>query len=121
MPDALQRFKADFFKALAHPVRIKILETLRDGGKSVMEMQSILGIDQSSVSQQLSVLRVKGLITADKAGTSVYYRVCDPLLFDLLDVARRMFNNQLTGQQSLLSQLEREEDLVVADRMGTSP
>lgn len=106
MPDALQNFKAEFFKALAHPVRIKILENLRDTEKSVTELQALLGIDQSGVSQQLSVLRAKGLIIARKNGTSVYYSVKDPLLFQLLDVARAIFNNQLIDTKTMLSQLE---------------
>ena len=106
MPDALQTFKAEFFKALAHPVRIKILENLRDAEKSVTELQAILGIDQSGVSQQLSVLRAKGLIVARKNGTSVYYSAKDPLLFQLLDVARAIFNNQLIDTKDMLSQLE---------------
>src|SRR5689334_219757 len=106
MPDALQNFKAEFFKALAHPVRIKILENLRDTEKSVTELQAILGIDQSGVSQQLSVLRAKGLIVARKNGTSVYYSAKDSLLFQLLDVARAIFNNQLIDTKTMLSQLE---------------
>jgi DNA-binding transcriptional ArsR family regulator len=106
MPDALQNFKAEFFKALAHPVRIKILEKLRDSEKSVTELQTLLGIDQSGVSQQLSVLRAKGLLVARKNGTSVYYSVKDPLLFQLLDVARAIFNNHLIDTKDMLSQLE---------------
>jgi ArsR family transcriptional regulator len=106
MPNTLQTFKAEFFKALAHPLRIKILEALRESEKSVTELQNILECDQSGVSQQLAILRAKSLITARKNGTSVFYKVHDPLLFDLLDVARAIFNNQLIDTKDLLSQLE---------------
>ncbi|HEX2916290.1 MAG TPA: metalloregulator ArsR/SmtB family transcription factor [Chloroflexia bacterium] len=110
MPDSLQNFKAEFFKALSHPIRIKIIEALRSGQKNVSELQTILGLDQSSVSQQLSVLRAKGLIVASKTKTNVFYTVKDPLLFDLLDVARAIFNQQLIDTRDLLSQLEVDDD-----------
>ena len=107
--DPLRQFKAEFFKALAHPARIKILESLRAGEKSVNELQVLLGIDPSSVSQQLGVLRAKNIVEARKVGTSVYYSVRDPLLFELLDVARKIFNNHLVDTRSMLEQLEDDE------------
>ena len=107
-PGALQAFKAEFFKALAHPLRIRILEILRTGDRSVQELQGAVGLDQSTVSQQLAVLRGKNVVRARKQGTTVRYAVGDPLVGDLLDVARRIFNNQLTGSQSLLRELRRE-------------
>ena len=104
----MQAFKAEFFKALAHPVRIHILEVLREGEQSVQELQGALGLDQSTVSQQLAVLRAKNIVRARKEGTTVRYAVVDPGIGDLLDVARRIFNNQLTGTQTLLRALSRE-------------
>ncbi len=106
-PD-LQAFKAEFFKALAHPLRIRILEMLRGGERSVQELQQALGLDQSTVSQQLAVLRGKNVVGARKVGTTVRYALRDPLVGDLLDVARRIFNNQLTGTRSMLLELRRE-------------
>jgi DNA-binding transcriptional ArsR family regulator len=108
MQDSLRNFKAEFFKALSHPVRIKILELLRAGEMSVTELQEQLKIDSSSVSQHLSVLRHKGIVESRKAGTTVYCRVYDPQVFELLDVARRIFNNQLMSTRSTLEQLEEE-------------
>ena len=104
----LQSFKAEFFKALAHPIRIRILEILRAGERSVQELQARLGLDQSTVSQQLAVLRAKHVVVARKEGTTVRYAVRDPLVGDLLDVARRIFNNQLTGTQTMLRELRQE-------------
>jgi ArsR family transcriptional regulator len=109
MPFTLQNFKAEFFKALAHPVRIRILEVLRDSEKSVTEIQSLLELDQSTVSQQLSILRSKSLLQSRKSGTSVFYSVRDPMLFDLLDIARSIFNNQLIDTQELLVLLDNEK------------
>ena len=74
---ALQTFKAEFFKALAHPVRIRILEVLRGSERSVQELQAALELDQSTVSQQLAILRAKQVVTARKEGTTVRYTVRD--------------------------------------------
>ncbi len=104
----LPAFKAEFFKALAHPVRIRILEILRGSERSVQELQAALALDQSSVSQQLAVLRAKNVVTARKEGTTVRYAIRDPLVGDLLDVARRIFNSHLVGTQTLLRELQRE-------------
>jgi DNA-binding transcriptional ArsR family regulator len=106
MPETLRRFKAEFFKALAHPVRIQILESLRTGELSVSELQEKLSLETSNVSQQLAVLRNKNIVASRKAGTSVYYSVRDPALFELLDVARKIFNNHLIDTRSILEQLE---------------
>ena len=106
--DELQAFKAAFFRALAHPVRIRILELLIKGEKSVQELQEALGVDQPVVSQQLAVLRSTNIVTGRKEGVSVRYTVRDPLIGDLLGVARRIFNNHLVGTQDLLRQLQRE-------------
>jgi len=108
MQDALQRFKAEFFKALAHPVRIKILELLRTGEMSVTDLQALLEIEASSVSQQLAVLRGKNIVEARKAGTTVYYSVGDPALYELLDAARKIFNNNLIDTRSMLEKLADE-------------
>ncbi len=106
--NGLQAFKAEFFKALAHPARIRILETLRARERSVHELQAALELDQSTVSQQLAVPRTKNIVRARKEGTTVRYAVVDPQVGDLLDVARRIFNNQLVGTQTLLRELKRE-------------
>jgi DNA-binding transcriptional ArsR family regulator len=104
----LQTFKAGFFRALAHPVRIRILEILVKGDRSVQELQTALALDQPVVSQHLAVLRHQGIIAAEKHGVSVRYAVRDPLVGDLLDVARRIFNNHLVSTSGLLRELHRE-------------
>jgi DNA-binding transcriptional ArsR family regulator len=104
----LQRFKAEFFRALAHPIRIEILEVLLRGERSVQELQDILDVDQPVVSQQLAVLRAKNIVSGRKEGSSVRYLVRDPLIGDLLGVARRIFNNHLAGTQGLLRELRRQ-------------
>ena len=102
MRQPLRRFKADIFKALAHPGRIKILESLHDGEKTVAEIQALLDDEPASASQHLAVLRMKDLVVGRKEGTSVYYSVADPLVFDILDAARELFNNHVTHAQAML-------------------
>ena len=104
----LQVFKAEFFRALAPPVRIRLLEELRGRDRSVQELQDALGLDQPSVSQQLAVLRAKNLVVASKSGTSVRYSVRDPLIHELLATARAIFNNRLVDTQTMLRELRRE-------------
>ena len=104
----LQTFKAGFFKALAHPLRIRILELLVQSDLSVQELQENLGVEQPVVSQQLAVLRANNIVIGKKTGVSVRYAVRDPLVADLLTIARQIFNNQLAVTQVLLRQLRRE-------------
>jgi DNA-binding transcriptional ArsR family regulator len=104
----LQAFKADFFRALAHPIRIRILEALGTGEHSVQELQEALGLEQPIVSQQLAILRAKNIVTPRKLGTTVRYALGDPLITKLLSVAREIFNNHLVDTQSMLKELRRE-------------
>ena len=105
----LQTFKANFFRALAHPVRIRILEILTRGGRTVQELQEALALEQPIVSQQLAVLRNQGIVTTQKEGSSVRYTLRDLLVGELLDVARRIFSNHLVSTRGLLRELQRED------------
>lgn len=113
----LQTFKADLFKALGHPVRIRMLELLRTGEQTVSELQAQLAIDASSVSQQLAVLRNRRLIVGRKQGTSVYYRTVDEQVFELLDIARMMFDRHLLALQAMAE----EDDAGRLDAPGAAP
>ena len=106
--EELQAFKAAFFRALSHPVRIRILELLVKGEKNVQELQAALGVEQPVVSQQLALLRANNIVAGRKEGVSVRYSVRDPLIAELLDTARRIFNNHLVSTQDLLRRLQRE-------------
>ena len=101
-PAGLRQFKAEFFKALAHPMRIRILELLRSGPLSVGQLQDAIGAPASSISQQLAVLRGRNIVATERRGTTVIYTVRDTELFELLDVARRIFNSHLTDTIDLL-------------------
>lgn len=101
----MQQFKAEFFKALAHPLRIRILELLADGDKNVNEIQNLVGSEGSAVSQQLTVLRAKNIVTGTKDGNRVIYSLRDPMIIELLSVARQIFNNHLVDAITMLDKL----------------
>lgn len=101
----ISELKAELFRALSHPARIRILETLSTGEQSVGEMQPEIGIELSHLSQQLAVLRRAGLVASRKEGQSVYYSVKDPLITDLLKVAKQLLISSLTETRDLLADL----------------
>lgn len=98
--------KAELFKALGHPARIRVLELLSEGERSVGDMQPAVGIELSHLSQQLAVLRRAGLVTARKEGTTVFYAIKDPAAVELLAVAKRLLINSLAETRDLLANLQ---------------
>lgn len=100
--------KAALFRTLGHPARVRILELLRDGELSVGRLQEELGIDSSGTSQHLAALRRSGLVESRREGTSVYYRVSDPHVFELLAAGQAIIAHTLNRQQSLLEELAAE-------------
>jgi DNA-binding transcriptional ArsR family regulator len=100
--------KADFFRTLGHPARVRILELLRDGERSVGALQSELGLDSGGTSQQLAALRRIGLVEGRREGTSVFYRVTDEEVFRLLEVARGILGRSIEARQALLEELTAE-------------
>ncbi|MCU1234188.1 MAG: transcriptional regulator, ArsR family [Candidatus Solibacter sp.] len=108
MPDALRRFKADIFQALAHPTRIAIVEMLRDGDLPEGKLIERLGIEQANASQHLSVLRSKQIVVNRKDGNQVFYSLRSPLLIEVLDIMRRYFHAQLTETMAALGEIEKE-------------
>ena len=108
-PQPIHRVKAEFFRVLGHPVRVRILELLRDGERSVGAVQAALEIDSSGTSQHLGTLRKQGVLEARRDGTSVYYRVKDPRTFQLLEVARQILTNHFEDAQAMLGELGRSE------------
>lgn len=106
MSEKLVNFKAEFFKALANPLRIRILDQLRTEELTVSEIRDRLEVELPNVSQQLSVLRAKKLVVGRKQGNNIYYSCSDPSVFKLLDVAKEIFNNHLIDLQETLKDLQ---------------
>jgi DNA-binding transcriptional ArsR family regulator len=97
--------KANLFRVLGHPARVRILEVLRDGEQSVGALQVELGLDSGGTSQHLAALRRIGLVQSRREGTSVFYRVDDERVFDLLSAGRDIISRRLAEQQSILVEL----------------
>ncbi len=108
MSRPLAEIKADLFKALAHPARVRALEVLVEGEHTVGELQPLVGIESSHLSQQLGVLRRAGLVVTRKEGSSVYYSLRDPLVAELLAVAKRLLLTTLAQTHELLAELTAE-------------
>jgi ArsR family transcriptional regulator len=97
---------ATLFRVLGHPARVRILELLREGERSVGALQAELGLDSGGTSQHLAALRQIGLVESRREGTSVFYRVDDERVFDLLAIGRAIITRRLTEQQAILRELE---------------
>jgi ArsR family transcriptional regulator len=106
MPFQPTYFKADFFKVLANPTRIQILDTLRQEEKCVNDIAEWLEIEASSVSQQLAILRGRNFVTTRKQGNQVFYTIRDPAIFKVLDAALQVFNNHLVEVRKALEGME---------------
>lgn len=85
--------QAQIYKVLMHPVRLAILEILKDGEHCVCHMEAYLGLRQAYISQQLSVLREAGLVLDRRDGWNIFYRVADERIYEILNAVRR-----ITGQ-----------------------
>ncbi|GAA2744412.1 MULTISPECIES: ArsR/SmtB family transcription factor [Kitasatospora] len=105
MPVPLYQVKAEFFRTLGHPARIRVLELLQDGPRPVRELLAEIEIEPSSLSQQLAVLRRSSLVTATREGNTVVYALSTPDVAELLRAARRILTEMITDQEVLLAAL----------------
>lgn len=106
MSTPLYQLKAEFFKTLGHPARIRILELLAQRDRSVSELQAEVGLEGSHMSQQLGVLRRAGVVVARKQGNSVIYSMASPDMAELMAVARKVLTGLLSDQMGLLKDLK---------------
>ena len=105
----LYQLKAEFFKTLGHPVRIRVLELLSRREHAVSEMLGEVGVEAAHLSQQLAVLRRANLIVPRREGSAVYYSLANPQVAELLRVARTILSGVLAGQAELLADLQANE------------
>ncbi|MEV7681250.1 metalloregulator ArsR/SmtB family transcription factor [Streptomyces sp. NPDC088341] len=120
MSAPLYQLKAEFFKTLGHPVRIRVLELLSEREHAVSEMLTEVGVEPSHLSQQLAVLRRANLVTTRREGSAVYYTLANPNVAELLKVARTILSGVLTGQAELLADLRATEPDRTVRRRGTA-
>ena len=105
MSTPLYQLKAEFFKTLGHPARIRVLELLSEREHAVAEMLPEVGIEPAHLSQQLAVLRRANLVVTRKEGSTMYYSLVSPQIAELLRVARTILSGVLAGQAELLADL----------------
>lgn len=105
MTTPLHQLKAEFFKTLSHPLRIRVLELLSEREHSVGALLQEMDVEASNLSQQLAVLRRAGLVATRKEGSMVHYSLVSPQVADLMAVARSILTSVLTEQQELLTTL----------------
>jgi DNA-binding transcriptional ArsR family regulator len=108
MTTPLHQLKAEVFKTLGHPMRVRVLELLSEREHSVGEMLRVLGAEASNLSQHLAVLRRSGFVSTRREGSMVYYSLASPQVAELLSVARRLLTTLLSDQAELLSDLRAE-------------
>ena len=106
----LHQAKADLFRTLGHPVRVRVLELLLQGPRPVHELRAETGIEPSNLSQQLAVLRRSGLVSSEREGSTVLYTLSSPEVAELMAAARTVLTNVISGQQTLLAELQSEAD-----------
>lgn len=109
MPNALRRFKAEIFQALAHPTRIAIVEALRHGEMSAGQLIEELEVEQANASQHLAILRAKQIVVNRKEGNQVFYSLRDPVLVEVLDILKRYFYAHLSQTMSMLEEIQLDE------------
>jgi DNA-binding transcriptional ArsR family regulator len=105
MSTPLYQLKAEFFKTLGHPARIRVLELLSEREHTVAEMLPAVGVEPANLSQQLTVLRRANVVTSRREGSTVRYSLTSPHVAELLTVARLILTGVLSGQAELLDDL----------------
>src|SRR5689334_24984857 len=101
----LYQAKAEFFRMLGHPARIRVLELLQHGPVQVRDLLADIEIEPSNLSQQLAVLRRSGIVVSIRDGSTVSYALAGGDVADLLRAARRILTELLAGQSELLAEL----------------
>lgn len=115
----LYQLKAEFFRTLGHPVRIRVLELLGDGPRAVRDLLADIDVEASSLSQQLAVLRRAGIVTSTREGGTVAYALAGPDVADLMRAARSFLTQILAGQADMLDALREDPADRHLVRLGT--
>ncbi|MEW1719099.1 metalloregulator ArsR/SmtB family transcription factor [Streptomyces sp. NPDC093109] len=118
MSAPLYQLKAEFFKTLGHPVRIRVLELLSEREHAVAEMLPEVGVEPAHLSQQLAVLRRANLVVTRREGSVVHYSLASPQVAELLRVARTILSGVLAGQAELLADLRAADPDTAPRRRG---
>ncbi|PIQ86003.1 MAG: transcriptional regulator [Candidatus Omnitrophica bacterium CG11_big_fil_rev_8_21_14_0_20_45_26] len=108
MDDMAFKIKADFLKGLAHPIRLQVIEYLKNGEASVGKLVKVLGVEQSNLSRHLATLRELGILEARQEKTTVYYSIHDHDIFKILRPVAEVLKKKLKRSEKLLASLGKE-------------
>jgi len=109
MEELAYKIKADFLKALSHPLRLQAIEFLKNGEKNVGAIIKALGIPQSSLSRHLSILREAGVLKSRQQGTVIYYDIENHDIFHVLRPIAEMLRKKLKKTEAVLGSLGKEK------------
>ncbi len=98
----IYELQAEVSKTMAHPLRLAILHSLKDGEKTVNQLTELTGASQSNVSQHLALMRQRDIVLTRKEGSNIYYRVSSPKISQACDMVREVLLEQLSQKQELV-------------------
>jgi ArsR family transcriptional regulator len=109
LEDRIYRLHAEICSTLANPKRLKIINTLREKELSAGELLSMLKVPKANLSQQMAILKQKGVVLARREGNTVYYRLARPKILRAFDLMRELLFDVLADQQRLLKEYTRRK------------
>lgn len=101
LDDRALEYVAKYFKALAEPMRLKVLNALQDGEKNVSQLTEISGGTQANISKHLSLLTQYDLVKRESRGTNVYYKIADPSVYDLCELVCGQIGNRMAIENDI--------------------
>ena len=105
----LYQAKAELFRTMGHPVRVRVLELLQERPRAVHELLAEIDVEPSNLSRQLAILRRAGLVVSAREGATVRYTLATSDVSDVMTAARRILTELLTDRQDLLTELRAAE------------
>ncbi|OGQ13640.1 MAG: hypothetical protein A3B70_07815 [Deltaproteobacteria bacterium RIFCSPHIGHO2_02_FULL_40_11] len=109
MEEKIIQLHAEICKCLASPVRLKVLNVLRKGEKSVDVLAKILGVQKANLSQHLGILRQRKIVTTRKAGLNIFYSIANPKMIKACDILREVLFEQLQESEKLVKGITKKE------------
>lgn len=109
MDKRIYEMHAEMCKVFTSPVRVEILDILRNGRRSVNELVQLTGLNQSNISQHLKIMKDKGIVVTEKKGNFVYYNLANPLIAKAFGIMKEILKEQLAESGKIYSTMEKKE------------
>lgn len=105
MKNDIYQMRAEIFKVLGHPTRLKLLDLLKEGEKCVCEICPEMEMEQPNISQHLALLKERGIVDSRKEGLKVYYWIVNKEIFKVIDCVNKVIKKRLSTVKSMLSSI----------------